>query len=92
MNSIYLTEEHIFLQKMVKEFSKNEVKPLAAEIDSTSQFPTETIKKMSKLGLMGIPWQEKYGGAGLDTIALVVAIEEIAQIKSTHLELMVTLQ
>jgi len=80
MKSIYLKEEHILLQKMVKEFSENEVSPIASEIDTSSRFPKETIKKMSELGLMGIPWDEKYGGAGLDTMAFVIAIEELAKV------------
>ena len=62
MSSIYLNEEHLLLQNMVREFSQNELKPLAQKIDTEGLFPSESIKKMADLGLMGIPWDEKYGG------------------------------
>ena len=78
MDSIYFTEEHMLLQKTVRDFSKNELAPLAQDIDSNSRFPSESIKKISKLGLMGIPWDEKYGGGGMDTLSLVIVINEIA--------------
>jgi len=73
----YFSEEHSMLQDMVREFAVNEIRPLAKEIDSKSTFPIESIRKMADLGLMGIPWDEKYGGNGMDTLALCIAIEEI---------------
>ena len=75
---IYFNEEHILLRDMVREFAINEIRPHAQNID-TGQFPNENIQKMSELGLMGIPWDEKYGGNGMDTIALVIAIEELGK-------------
>ena len=75
---IYFNEEHILLRDMVREFAINEIRPHAQNVD-TGQFPIESIKKMSELGLMGIPWDEKYGGNGMDTIALVIAIEELGK-------------
>ena len=76
----YFSEEHIMLKQMVKEFAEKEIKPIAQEIDSKSKFPTEIISKMSSLGLLGIPWDEKYGGIGMDTLSLVIAIEEIGKV------------
>ena len=64
---------------MVKDFAAKEVRPLALEVDKKSIFPQENIKKMSELGLMGIPWNTKYSGNGMDTRALVIAIEEIGK-------------
>ena len=75
---IYFSEEHILLRDMVREFAINEIRPNAKNID-TGIFPIDNINKMSELGLMGIPWEEKYGGNGMDTIALVIAIEEIGK-------------
>ena len=75
---IYFNEEHILLRDMVREFAINEIRPHAQNVDK-GQFPTESIEKMSELGLMGIPWDEKYGGNGMDTIALVIAIEELGK-------------
>ena len=68
------------LQQMVKEFADKEIKPAAQEIDSQSKFPKDIINKMSDLGLLGIPWDEKYGGNGMDTLSLVIAIEEIGKV------------
>jgi butyryl-CoA dehydrogenase len=72
------TEEQLMLRDMVREFAKNEIEPLAAEIDETGEFPMANIKAMAELGILGIPFPEEYGGAGLDTISMSLAIEEIA--------------
>ena len=80
MNKIYFTEEHTLLKNMVRDFAINEIKPLAQEIDANMEFPKKSIDKMADLGLMGIPWEEKYGGTGMDTMALVIAIEEIGKV------------
>ena len=80
MERLYFTEEHVMLRDMVREFAQNEVKPIAREIDASGRFPQETFEKMAELGLMGIPWEEKYGGTGMDTIALVIAIEELGRV------------
>ncbi len=80
MEQLYFTEEHKMLRDMVRDFARNEVKPLAQELDEKGEFPHESVKKMAELGLMGIPWDEKYGGNGMDTMALVIAIEEIGKV------------
>ncbi len=80
MEQLYFTEEHNMLRDMVREFAQNEVKPLARELDEKGGFPHESVKKMAELGLMGIPWEEKYGGTGMDTLALVIAIEELGKV------------
>ena len=80
MEQLYFTEEHKMLRDMVRDFARNEVKPLTQELDEKGGFPHESVKKMAELGLMGIPWDEKYGGTGMDTMALVIAIEEIGKV------------
>ncbi len=79
MNSIYFNEEHILLKNMVREFAQNELAPLAQEIDKLEKFPEESIKKIAELGLMGVPWDQKYGGGGMDTLSLVIVIQELAK-------------
>ena len=79
MEEKYFSEEHFLLRDMVKDLAKNDIAPLAHELDEKGGFPLESIKKMSELGLMGIPWDEKYGGYGMDTLAQVIAIEEIGK-------------
>ena len=74
-----LSREHELLRKMYREFAQNEVKPLAAELDEEERFPAETIPKLAKLGLLGIPFPKKYGGAGGDNLAYAMTVEEIAK-------------
>ncbi len=83
MEEQYFTEEHNLLRDMVRDFARNELAPIAQEIDESGEFPSESIKKMGELGLMGIPWSEEYGGFGMDTMALVIAIEELGKICSS---------
>lgn len=74
-----LTREQELVRQMVREFTKNEVKPIAAEIDETERFPMETVEKMAKLGMMGIPFSEEYGGSGGDTLSYIIAVEELSK-------------
>lgn len=74
--------EELFLQ-MIREFAEKEVKPLAAEIDEEERFPTETVEKMSKLGLMGIPFPVEYGGAGGTNQIYSMAVEELSRVCGT---------
>jgi butyryl-CoA dehydrogenase len=78
--AMQLTEEHKMLREMVRDFAQNRIKPQAAEIDETERFPEEIIAEMAELGLMGIPYPEKYGGAGMDYVAYAIAVEEIAKV------------
>ncbi|WML37139.1 acyl-CoA dehydrogenase [Clostridium sp. OS1-26] len=78
-----LSKEQQLVQQMVREFAENEVKPLAAEIDETERFPMETVKKMAKYGMMGIPFSREYGGAGGDTLSYILAVEELSKICGT---------
>ena len=61
-----LTEEQEMLRDMIRSFAENEVKPIAAEIDRTHEFPMENIKKLGEMGIMGVVYDEKYNGAGMD--------------------------
>lgn len=74
--------EELFLQ-MIREFAEKEVKPLAAEIDEQERFPTETVEKMAKLGLMGIPFPVEYGGAGGTNQIYSMAVEELSRVCGT---------
>ena len=78
-----LTREQELVKKMVREFAINEVKPIAAEIDETERFPMENVKKMAKLGMLGIPFSKEYGGAGGDTLSYIIAVEELSKVCAT---------
>ncbi|RKY86240.1 acyl-CoA dehydrogenase [candidate division KSB1 bacterium] len=82
--NIYLKEEHFMIRDMVREFAEKEVKPIAGEIDEKARFPEENIKKMAELGLLGIIFPEEYGGAGMDTIAYSIVMEELAKVCASH--------
>ena len=74
-----LTKEQEFVRKMVREFSIAEVRPIAADIDKEHRFPIETIEKMSRYGLMGVPFPKELGGAGGDHIAYAITVEELSR-------------
>ena len=78
-----LSKEQLMLQKMYREFAENEVKPIAADVDEEERFPEETVKKMAKLGMMGIYLPKEYGGAGADYLSYVMAVEEMAKVCGT---------
>ena len=66
---------------MVREFAKTEVEPLAAEIDQEHRFPVETVEKMAKYGLLGIPFPTKYGGMGGDEVSYSITVSELARLR-----------
>ncbi len=74
-----LTEEQRMIQDTARSFAQKEVLPKAAELDETGRFPEELVRKMGDLGLMGVAVPEEYGGAGMDNICYVIAMEEIAR-------------
>ena len=75
-------KEELFLQ-MIREFAENEVKPLAAEVDEQEKFPIETVKKLGKLGVMGIPIPVQYGGQGGTNQMYSMAVEELSRVCAT---------
>src|SRR5918995_984855 len=81
---LQLTEEQSMIQAMAREFARERVRPIAAEIDRDARFPHETVKRMGELGLMGIAVPERWGGAGADVVSYMVALEEIAKECASH--------
>src|SRR4051794_3549647 len=78
-----LTDEQRLLRDTVRDFARQEVKPVAEELDRTKAFPYELVAKMGELGLMGIPFPEQYGGGGADTLTYALAVEELTRIDSS---------
>jgi short-chain 2-methylacyl-CoA dehydrogenase len=78
-----LTDEQRLLRDTVRDFARQEVAPVAEELDRTKTFPYELVAKMGELGLMGIPFPEEYGGGGADTLAYALAVEELTRIDSS---------
>ena len=77
--NLELTLEQKMIQKMVREFTENEVKPIAAETDRTAQFPAETIDQLFRYGVMGMCVPKEYGGAGADVLSAALAVEELSK-------------
>lgn len=80
MNDLFFSDEHIMLVEMVRDFANNEVAPVSLELDKKGEFPLSLVQRMAELGLMGIPVPEKYGGAGMDTVAYAAAVMEMARV------------
>ena len=78
-----LDKKHEMAKNMFREFALNEVKPLAQEIDETEEFPAETVAKMAKAGMMGIPVPKEYGGQGCDVLTYIIAVEELSKVCGT---------
>ena len=78
-----LNDEQRLLRDTVRDFARQEVAPVAEELDRTKSFPYELVAKMGELGLMGIPFPEEYGGGGADTLAYALAVEELTRIDSS---------
>ncbi len=78
-----LKEEYKILESMIKEFTEKEVKPIAGEIDEEEKFPVETVKKMAKLGIFGIPIAKEYGGEGGDNLMYSMVVEELSKACAT---------
>jgi butyryl-CoA dehydrogenase len=78
-----LTEEQEMLRKMIRDFAENQVAPTAAERDEEERFDRSIFEQMAELGLTGIPWPEKYGGAGADYLSYVLAVEELSRVDAS---------
>jgi alkylation response protein AidB-like acyl-CoA dehydrogenase len=82
--SIYFNDQHHQVREMVRDFSRTEIAPVARELDRTSTFPWDNIRKMGELGLLGVPWSEELGGAGMDQLAYYITIHEMAKVDASH--------
>ncbi|MFQ5705142.1 MAG: acyl-CoA dehydrogenase, partial [Gemmatimonadales bacterium] len=80
----YFSDEHHQVRELVREFAQGEIQPVARQHDLDSTFPWENIKKMGELGLLGIPWPAELGGAGLDYLSYIIALEELAKVDASH--------
>jgi butyryl-CoA dehydrogenase len=83
-DALYFGDQHRQVREMVRQFAREEVAPIAAKHDADATFPWESIRKMGELGLLGIPWPEELGGAGLDLISYMIVIQELAKVDASH--------
>jgi alkylation response protein AidB-like acyl-CoA dehydrogenase len=80
----FITEEHEMIRDAARDFARNAIAPIAAEFDESGDFPIKTVRQMGELGFMGIEVPEAYGGVGMDTMAYVLALEEICKVDASH--------
>jgi alkylation response protein AidB-like acyl-CoA dehydrogenase len=78
-----LTDEQQDIRRLVRDFAQGEVKPVAEELDKEKRFPYEIVEKLGKLGLMGVPYPEKYGGADAGYLAYAIVVEELTRVDSS---------
>lgn len=82
--SLFLDDHHEMIRDMVRDFARAEIAPVAAEFDEAEAFPWANGAKMAELGLFGIPFEDEYGGSGMDLLAAVIAVEELARVDASH--------
>ncbi|NLF34815.1 MAG: acyl-CoA dehydrogenase, partial [Clostridiales bacterium] len=75
-----LSDEQQMMKEMFRDFAESEIKPIAAQLDEEERFPEELLPQMAKVGLMGIPVPEEYGGTGMGNFEYVMAVEEISKV------------
>ena len=78
-----LSDDHRLIRRTVREFAEGEVAPVAEELDRDKRFPYDIVRQLGDLNLMGIPFPERYGGAGADTLAYAIAVEELTRVDSS---------
>jgi len=78
-----LSDEQREIQRLVRDFADQEVRPVAEELDREKRFPYEIVEKLGGLGLMGVPYPQEYGGGGADYLSYAITIEELARVDSS---------
>jgi alkylation response protein AidB-like acyl-CoA dehydrogenase len=83
-DDLYFSSQHLAVRQMVRAFAQEEIAPVAAQFDVRGEFPWANVKRMGELGLLGIPWPEEFGGAGLDLMSYLIVIHELAKVDASH--------
>ena len=81
---LFFDDHHFELREMVRDFARTEIAPIAREYDATAEFPWPTVKKMADLGLLGVPWPEQLGGAGMDYLSYILTVHELCKVDASH--------
>jgi butyryl-CoA dehydrogenase len=83
-DSFYFSEQNLAVRDTVRGFARDHVAPVAAQLDAEGKFLWENVRRMGELGLLGVPWPEELGGAGLDLTSYIIAIHEMAKVDASH--------
>ncbi len=83
-DSLFFTEQHLQVRETVRAFARNEIAPIARRYDAECRFPWPTVKRMADLGMLGVPWPEELGGAGMDYLSYIITVHELAKVDASH--------
>jgi butyryl-CoA dehydrogenase len=83
-DALYFTDHHLQVRELVRDFAARVIRPAARQYDLESRFPWDNVKQMAELGLLGIPWPEALGGAGMDYLSYIIVIHELAKVDASH--------
>ena len=81
---LFFADHHFELRDMVRDFARAEIAPIAREYDASAEFPWPTVRKMADLGLLGVPWSEELGGAGMDYLSYILTVHELCKVDASH--------
>ncbi len=83
-DSLFFTDQHLQVREMVRDFARTEIAPIARQHDAEARFPWTTVKRMADLGMLGVPWPEELGGAGMDYLSYILTVHELARVDASH--------
>ena len=81
---LFFEDHHLELREMVRSFARDEIAPIAREYDASAEFPWPTVRKMADIGLLGVPWSEELGGAGMDYLSYILTVHELCKVDASH--------
>ncbi|HEY2805532.1 MAG TPA: acyl-CoA dehydrogenase family protein [Gemmatimonadales bacterium] len=83
-DKLFFAAQHLETREMVRDFARSEIAPIARQYDASAEFPWPTVKRMADLGLLGVPWSETLGGAGMDYLSYVITVHELCKVDASH--------
>jgi len=83
-DGVFFAEQHLQVRETVREFARREIAPVARQHDAECRFPWPTVKRMADLGMLGVPWPEALGGAGMDYLSYIITVHELAKVDASH--------
>ena len=83
-DALFFSDQHLQVRETVREFARAEIAPIARQHDAECRFPWPTVKRMADLGMLGVPWPEELGGAGMDYLSYIITVHELAKVDCSH--------
>jgi butyryl-CoA dehydrogenase len=83
-DALFFADQHLQVRETVRGFARAEIAPVARKCDAEGRFPWPTVKRMAALGMLGVPWPEELGGAGMDYLSYIITVHELARVDASH--------